>query len=694
MQVGDLDTEVALELGVGAVDVGARVVGVVADPHRDGRAPEAVAGDRPVARVRQPLAEDAVLDVAGVPVDVLVELDHAVADRRDAHEPGGDGLVDERLAAAPAVRVGVHVGGLAHQDGTPALVAAGQGAGAVAQVGDDGLVGLEDLQPGIVADLLGQAAAVVDGHDRLDAGLGAGDHVVLTEGRGHVHQAGSVGGGHEVGGDDRPGIRPRGGALGTVGGVVEVVEDRVVAPPHQVGPGAGGQHLRVLAELAGVGAQQVLRDNDVLTGHRRVEVLVDVDDRVLDVGPHGDGHVGGQRPGGGGPDEDQLGALGALAQRLLQAQAHRDRVVLAVLVDVVIHLELVVAQGGAVVPAVGQDAVALVGQTLVPQLLEGPQHRLHVVGVEGLVVVVEVDPAGLAGDVVLPLLGVAQDGGAALLVELLDADAAGAGDLSDVVDAEQALGLELGGQAVGVPAEAALDALAALGLVAPDGVLDVAGQQVAVVGQAVGEGRAVVEDELVAGLTAVVDGGLEGAVGLPVGQDVLLNGGEGGRGVDLLPRAVQGVEGGAGRLAAVGGGAVSHLLSHRGVLSSHSFLPPRAGARGLTRTTSAPDRDWCPAGAAPRYHLACRAACPDGDGVHDRFVSSCDGLSRPVLLRADGADAPGVRFFRRLAGDGRVSAFAPGSVVGGVPPGPVHAAARRRHPPHTRRWNSGGHHLP
>ncbi|EFW25476.1 hypothetical protein HMPREF9057_03176 [Actinomyces sp. oral taxon 171 str. F0337] len=77
------------------------------------------------------------------------------------------------------------------------------------------------------------------------------------------------------------------------------------------------------------------------------------------------------------------------------------------------------------------------------------------------------------------------------------------------------------------------------------------------------------------------------------------------------------------------------------MLSSHSFLPPRAGAQGLTRTTSAPGRDWCPAGAAPRYHLACRAACPDGDGVHDRFVSSCDGLSRPVLLRADGAGAPG-----------------------------------------------------
>jgi hypothetical protein len=65
------------------------------------------------------------------------------------------------------------------------------------------------------------------------------------------------------------------------------------------------------------------------------------------------------------------------------------------------------------------------------------------------------------------------------------------------LDAELLLGLHLGGQAVAVPAEAALDALAAHGLVAGDDVLDVAGQQVAVVRQAVGEGRAVVEDVLV-----------------------------------------------------------------------------------------------------------------------------------------------------------------------------------------------------
>ena len=127
--------------------------------------------------------------------------------------------------------------------------------------------------------------------------------------------------------------------------------------------------------------------------------------------------------------------------------------------------------------------------------------RLHVVQVERLVVVVEVDPAGLPGDVVLPLVGVAQHRAAAGVVERGDAHRV---DLGLVLDAELLLGLDLGGQAVGVPAEPALDAPAAHGLVARDDVLDVAGQQVAVVRQAVGERRAVVEDELVAAVRDTV----------------------------------------------------------------------------------------------------------------------------------------------------------------------------------------------
>ncbi len=79
-----------------------------------------------------------------------------------------------------------------------------------------------------------------------------------------------------------------------------------------------------------------------------------------------------------------------------------------------------------------------------------------------------------------------------------------------------------------VPAEAPLDPLAPHGLVAGDGVLDVAGQQVAVVGQAVGERRPVVEDVLVVAPGPTFDRVLEGALSRPERQNLALQVGEAG----------------------------------------------------------------------------------------------------------------------------------------------------------------------
>jgi hypothetical protein len=80
---------------------------------------------------------------------------------------------------------------------------------------------------------------------------------------------------------------------------------------------------------------------------------------------------------------------------------------------------------------------------------------------------------------------------------------------------------------VAVPAEAALDTAALHGLVARHHVLGVAGKQVPVVGQAVGEGRAVVEDELVGSVhsrVTVLDAGDEGLVRSPVVEHLALKG--------------------------------------------------------------------------------------------------------------------------------------------------------------------------
>ena len=375
-------------------------------------------------------------------------------------------------------------------------------------------VGVEDEHALVLRDGEREAPVLADGHDRLDALAVGDDLVVLTEGAGGVHQPGAVGGRDELGGDQAEGPL-----------VAEVVgERRGVGATDQVGAAVAPDDRRLVGvreELALVRRQPRLGDQvargGVGAGDGRLH------DDVLDVLADHDGEVGRQGPRGGRPDQRQHSPeLVVLALRL-EAVADGHGRVLADLVDLVVHAQLVVGQRGLVVPAVGQHAEALVDQALVVELLEGPHDRLHEVGVHGLVVVVEVDPAGLAGDVVAPLAGVLEDRLAAGGVELLDAQLV---DLVGGLEAQLAHRLELGGQAVGVPAEAALDAPPAHRLVARDEVLDVAGQQVAVVRQPVGEGRAVVEDELVVAVgagVALLDARGERVVGVPVGQHGLLD---------------------------------------------------------------------------------------------------------------------------------------------------------------------------
>ncbi len=232
--------EVALDLLEGAVDVEARVLLGVGLPHRHRAAPEAVAGDRPVAGVLQPLAEAAVLDVLGHPADLLVELHQALLDRGHLDEPRRDALVDQGLAAAPAVRVGVVVGLAAQQHGAGRDRAAGLAAGDGLEVVDHGQVGVEDEHALVLRDREREAAVLADRHDRLDA-LAVGDHlVVLTERAGGVHQAGAVGGGDELGRDEAEGPL-----------VAEVVgERRGVGAAHEVRAPVAADDVRVLAELS------------------------------------------------------------------------------------------------------------------------------------------------------------------------------------------------------------------------------------------------------------------------------------------------------------------------------------------------------------------------------------------------------------------------------------------------------------
>ena len=314
-------------------------------------------------------------------------------------------------------------------------------------------------------------------------------------------------GGDEVGGEHPEGPR----------GVGEEREEGPVAPAHQLGalqrphPGGPGQ-------LALVGSDGGLAQD--------VAHPVVLEHGVVDVGAHGQDQVGGQRPRCRGPHQDAGGRLAFFLG--LEVEEHGQGGVLALAGGVVLP-GLEVGQGRLALPAVGEDAVALVEQPLLPQLLEGPHDALHVGEVHGLVVAVEVHPPPLAGHVAPPLLGVTHDRSAAVGVEQVDAVG---GDAGPAVDLQGLLRLGLGRKAVAVPAEAALDPAPAHGVVAGDDVLDEAGQEVAVVGQAVGEGGTVVEDVLVLAPGTGLHRGLKGPVLGPVGQDFLLEGRELGLGGD------------------------------------------------------------------------------------------------------------------------------------------------------------------
>ena len=117
-----------------------------------------------------------------------------------------------------------------------------------------------------------------------------------------------------------------------------------------------GGVVTFVAEVLGVGAEQLGGDQE---GAAR-ELTCAGYDGVFDLGSDCERLVGGQGPGGGGPG-DCLDAVELCGDLLVgteggvcgEAESDGDGLVLAVLVHVVVHAQLVVGEGGLVLPAVG-----------------------------------------------------------------------------------------------------------------------------------------------------------------------------------------------------------------------------------------------------------------------------------------------------------------------------------------------------
>ena len=154
VQVGRAHAEVALQLVQRAVDVRARVAPGRRDIHTGIGQPQ-----YRLREIDQSIAPSSHLPnwpsrmCSGTQVISLVELDHPVAERRDLHEPRVHRALDQRVAAAPAVRVRVVVGLVAQQHAV-------HDGGALLEVADDLRVGVEHLH------------ALVRGHGGVERAVG------------------------------------------------------------------------------------------------------------------------------------------------------------------------------------------------------------------------------------------------------------------------------------------------------------------------------------------------------------------------------------------------------------------------------------------------------------------------------------------------------------------------------------------
>ncbi len=500
---GDLVDERAVRVEAGLVGAGelgqlgqradAGEVVLLAAPDRQRGAPVAVAAERPVDVVVQPVAEAAVLDVVREPVGGLVLPDHRVLDRGGADVPGRLRVVQQRGVAAPAVRVAVLVREMAEEQA------------ALLEVRDQGLVGLLEELAADQRDLGAEGAVGQHRVDHRKAVLAAGREVVGAEGGRLVDDAGAVLGGDVLGVEDVVRVLD-----------LDQVERAAVGPALHLGAGEGlAGRLPALAEGLG---QQRFGDHQLLGavgGHH-----------VGDLGVHGGGGVGDQGPRGGGPDQ-QRGPVGQRAAG--QREADEDRRV----DDGLVALgQLVVGEAGAAARAPGGDPVVLDQQALVEDLLERPPDGLHVGRVHGAVGLVEVDPVAHPVGELDEGVGVAGHRLAALGVELGDAVRL---DVLLAGEAELLLDGEFDREAVTVPAGLAGDVVALHRPVPGEDVLEDAGLDVVGTGHAVGGRRALVEDPLGAAL-GLLKAALEDLVVLPERQDPVFEGGQ----VDLRGDGVVG----------------------------------------------------------------------------------------------------------------------------------------------------------
>ena len=460
------------------------VLAIFTFPNGKRRTPIALTRERPVNVVFQPVAEAAVFDVIGRPVDGLIEFHHPILELAGADVPRVARVIQQGCLASPAEGIGVR--NLFGPEQQPAGI----------QITDDERVGVLDELSAPRRDFGDERAIRQDGHQHGQVVFQRGLHVFRAEGGRHVDESRTVFGGHEVA--EHHVMR---GLVGRQEG-----EERMILLPFQF------LALERVHDFHCLVAENFLHqgfgenESFLLVGRIGNPPYAALDvafhRHVIHVGMRGHRHIAGQGPRGGRPH--QQGRAGLVHQR----HADEDRGVGRL---VITESNFMIRKSRATARAIRHNLVALVKQVAVPEVFQDRPNRLDVIVGEGHVGRFQVNPKRDAIRQAFPILDVIERGLAAFLVELGDAIAL---DVLLVGEAVPLLDLDLHGQAVRIPAAAPRDVEAAHDLVTREHVFEGARQHVVNAGFAVGGGWTFVENVL-GRAPPLFDGFLENILAFP-----------------------------------------------------------------------------------------------------------------------------------------------------------------------------------
>ena len=273
----------------------------LADPDRQRRSPETLAGQRPVDVRFQEIAEPAVANVIRQPIDPLVVGEHPVAVTRGADEPTAAWILNQRIVVgAPAERIRMQVLFLMEQQTAGLELAA------------DIFIRLLDPSSHILGRRLGGEFAVrahraneVGPFTRFESRLLRQQHfeVHLAERRRLVDDPRTAVERDEIGGHNAPSkmlrpARPQ-PTLDIAQARVVVGKRRQVAFAEQLRPALGREHFEFAFELAGERFDERRREDQPLA---RLRVL---HGRVLEIGMDRRELIAGKRPWRGRPNQQR-----------------------------------------------------------------------------------------------------------------------------------------------------------------------------------------------------------------------------------------------------------------------------------------------------------------------------------------------------------------------------------------------------